>query len=84
MKNLLLLPLLVLPLLANGESKNIYETGDATIKIVEHNDTSDYYVTLHKNAPHIVNMKDVPRFTLLGKEAKFIWHWRQYKGCGKL
>lgn len=76
MKNLLLLPLLVLPLLANGESKNIYETGDATIKIVEHNDTSDYYVTLHKNAPHIVNMKDVPRFTLLGKEAKF------YMGIG--
>ena len=38
MKNLLLLPLLVLPLLANGESKNIYETGDATIKIVEHNE----------------------------------------------
>lgn len=46
------------------------------IEFVEHNDTSEYYMNLHENAPHLVNVKDVPRFAIVGKDKKF------YMGIG--
>lgn len=42
------------------------------VRVIRHNDTTDVaYVTLHENAPHLVNLKDVPRFAVLGKEGRF-------------
>lgn len=42
------------------------------VRVVRYNDTTDVaYVTLHENAPHVVNLKDVPRFAVLGKEGRF-------------
>lgn len=65
---------MLLPLMAYSQTTE--ETDETTIKIVEHNDTSEYFITMHENAPHIVNIKDVPRFAVMGKERKF------YMGVG--
>ncbi|MDE6337984.1 MAG: hypothetical protein K2L34_15575 [Muribaculaceae bacterium] len=45
-------------------------------EIVEPVDTIPLYDVLHQNAPHFMNIPDVPRFALLGKEHKF------YMGIG--
>lgn len=45
-------------------------------EIVEPVDTVPLYDVLHQNAPHFMNIPDVPRFALLGKEHKF------YMGIG--
>ena len=44
--------------------------------IVEPGDTVPLYDVLHQNAPHFMNIPDVPRFAVLGKEHKF------YMGIG--
>ncbi len=44
---------------------------DATLKVVQSKDTTQYFLTLHENAPHIANLADVPRFAVFGKEGKF-------------
>lgn len=63
----------MLPLLAYSRPE---EEESVSIRIMEQNDTSKYYVTMHENAPHKINIKDVPRFAILGKESKF------YMGIG--
>lgn len=74
MKKYLFTPIIFLPMLAQGQNPAVTE--ETSIKIVEHNDTSEYFITLHENAPHVVNIKDVPRFAVMGKEKKF------YMGIG--
>ena len=73
MKTRLLIPCALLPLFAAAQSAS---DESAIIKLVEHNDTSTLFVTIHENAPHKINIKDVPRFAILGKEGKF------YMGLG--
>lgn len=76
MRHILTLAAALSPILAAAQFSGRGTNDEADIKVVEHNDTTDYYITLHENAPHIVNTKDVPRFALLGKESKF------YMGIG--
>lgn len=76
MKKLSLISTFLLPAIGFAQSTPTNEVEDIDIKVVNHKDTSEYFVTLHENAPKIVNQKDVPRFALLGKEHKF------YMGIG--
>lgn len=46
------------------------------IHFVQPTDSVPLYNILHQNAPHFMNIPDVPRFALLGKEGKF------YMGIG--
>lgn len=75
MKTQLLFAALLLPNLVNAQSGFSHEE-NLDIKVVDRQDTTEYFVTLHENAPHIVNQSDVPRFALLGKDKKF------YMGLG--
>lgn len=76
MKKTLLIAALLSPLALTAQNPlgNIAET--ETVRFVEHNDTIDYVIRLHENAPHQYNVPDVPRFALWGKEGKF------YMGIG--
>lgn len=70
MKKLLLLSALF-PLISFAQQTTTVEN-----VIVEPIDTVPLYDVLHQNAPHFMNIPDVPRFALLGKEHKF------YMGIG--
>ncbi|MDE6399547.1 MAG: porin [Muribaculaceae bacterium] len=68
MKKTSLLPLLLLPFASYAQSEY---PEVRTFRILEFNDSTDYVITLHENAPRLINTPDVPRFALLGKEGKF-------------
>lgn len=74
MKRIIGLMAAAAPMMAFGEANVPDSVGDA--RIMEYNDTSYHVRTLHQNAPHLVNVPDVPRFALFGKEGKF------YMGIG--
>lgn len=63
MKKLLLISTLLFPLVASAQ--------DPAVTIVQSTDSLTLYDLLHKNAPHFMNIPDVPRFTLLGKNHQF-------------
>ncbi len=66
MKKIVLLALLA-PALAHAQDD---------IHFIQPADSLPLYNILHQNAPHFMNIPDVPRFALLGKEGKF------YMGIG--
>lgn len=70
MKKLLFLSALF-PLAAFSQNVSVVEN-----VFIERGDTVPLYDLLHQNAPHFMNIPDVPRFALLGKEQKF------YMGIG--
>lgn len=41
------------------------------IVIRQNNDTTESFVTLHENGPHLKGVPDVPRFALIGKQGKY-------------
>lgn len=72
----LLLSGITVPVTTVAQSSKTEKEEDLKIKVVEAQDTSSTYNTLHENAPHIQGTPDVPRFTVHGKEGKF------YMGLG--
>lgn len=67
MKKHLLLSTFLLPLSALAQD---------VAQIVQPKDTVPLYDVLHQNAPHFMNIPDVPRFALLGRDHRF------YMGIG--
>lgn len=79
MKAIIFAAAFLLPSIALSQSRAYANTANGeelSIKIVDGADSTDYYITLHENAPHINHVKDVPRFSIQGKEHKF------YMGIG--
>ena len=78
MKTILASAALLLPLAAFPQTL-VEETvtyGPTEVRVIEFQDSARHYYTLHENAPHLINLPDVPRFALFGKEGKF------YMGIG--
>ena len=78
MKTIIASAALLLPFAAFSQTimeETIYD-GPSEVRIIEYQDTARHYYTLHENAPHLINLADVPRFALFGKERKF------YMGIG--
>lgn len=63
MKKTFLLSALLFPLGAFAQ--------EPVVTIIQSTDSLTLYDVLHKNAPHFMNIPDVPRFTLLGKDHQF-------------
>lgn len=59
---------------ATEDSGNVSRNDTVTLVEIDHSD--NYIITLHKNAPQIFNIPDVPRFAVHGKEGKY------YMGIG--
>lgn len=76
MKKSYILAALVAPGFAFAQSGTSGSGEDLQVKIVEYKDSTDAFITMHENAPKKGNIKDVPRFTLYGKNGKF------YMGVG--
>lgn len=76
MRHILATAVLIIPAILWAQQSPSDNETITRIEILSHNDTSVYYTTLHENAPHLIHIKDVPRFALLGKESKF------YMGVG--
>ena len=77
MKKILFIASLLLPAAAIAQQPDpSADEEELDVKVVNGSDTTDYYITMHENAPHINNLKDVPRFAIRGKENKF------YMGLG--
>lgn len=56
---------------AMAQTASLGNIDAASIRKVEHQDTTEYYITLHANAPKLKNLRKVPRFAILGKENRF-------------
>lgn len=54
-----------------AQSPSIAAFDRASVTKVEHKDTTEYFITLHANAPKLQNIHNVPRFAILGKEGDF-------------
>lgn len=68
----LLLGAMVIPFSAFAEPEDeVPKEENISIKILEYKDSTDTYITMHENAPQVKSTRDVPRFTLHGKEGKF-------------
>ncbi len=72
MKHISLLAAALIPMAAAAANSS----DESDVKIVHSADSTSVFNAMHENAPHYMNIPDVPRFALIGKEGKF------YMGIG--
>ena len=71
MKNILLLPALLLSAGAMAQTHVTEILENVNVYVYEYPDSTSRYDHLHENAPRLSNIPDVPRFAVLGKEGKY-------------